>query len=37
MTTGSAVAATGGVAAGAFCFYKRTYYKCNYSEKNNAD
>ena len=37
MSAGTAVAATGGVAAGALSLYERTYYKYNNQEKNNAD
>ena len=37
MSTSTAVAATGGVAAGAFRFYERMDYKYNNCEKNNAD
>ena len=37
MAAGTAVAATGGVTAGAFCFYERPDYQCNDCEKNNAD
>ena len=37
MSTSTTVAATGGVAAGAFRFYERMDYKYNNCEKNNTD
>ena len=37
MTTGTAVAATGGVAAGALSFYEREDYEYNNSKENDAD